>query len=287
MMNRCAAKRRLLVAVWMAVAVPMRGQDSTTAKKVLVYDVVSIKPNKPEGDKIMIRVQSGGDRYAASGISVKGLIQYAYNLKMEDQISGVTGPVGNARFDIEAKIDEETFATLKKLSTDEGNLQRRLLMQAMLADRFQLKVHSETKELPIYSLVIAKGGFKLKDADPNDTYPNGIKGLDGVSHAGMMRVSNGTLTAQGISMSAVANNLSFQLRRHVVDNTGLTGKYDISLTWTPDDNHAGAPADSGVAVDSGPSIFTAVQEQLGLKLEATKGPVETIVVDHVEMPSEN
>ena len=271
----------------MAVAVPMWGQDSTTAKKVLVYDVVSIKPNKPEGDKIMIRVQSGGDRYAALGISVKGLIQYAYNLKMEDQISGVTGSVSDARFDIEAKIDEETFAGLKKLSIDEGNLQRRLLMQAMLADRFQLKVHSETKELPIYSLVIAKGGFKLKDADPNDTYPNGIKGLDGVSHAGMMRVSNGTLAAQGISMSALANNLSFQLRRHVVDHTGLTGKYDISLTWTPDDNRVGAPADSGVAVDSGPSIFTAVQEQLGLKLEATKGPVETIVVDHVEMPSEN
>jgi uncharacterized protein (TIGR03435 family) len=287
MMNGGAVKRRLLVAaVWMAVSVPMWGQDSTTPRKVLVYDVVSIKPNKPEGDKIMIRVQSGGDRYAASGISVKGLIQYAYNLKMEDQISGVTGPVGNARFDIEAKIDEETYAALKKLSNDEGNLQRRLLMQAMLAERFQLKVHSETKEFPIYSLVIAKSGFKLKDADPNNTYPNGIKGLDGAGHAGMMRVSNGTLTAQGISMSALANNLSFQVRRQVVDNTGLTGKYDISLTWTPDDNRVGTPADSGLAVDSGPSIFTAVQE-LGLKLEATKGPVETIVVDHVEMPSEN
>jgi uncharacterized protein (TIGR03435 family) len=292
MMNGCALQGRLLAAaVWMAVAVPMWGQDSTTAKKVLVYDVVSIKPNKPEGDKFMIRIQTGGDRYSATGISLKGLIQYAYNLKMEDQISGLTGPLSSARFDIEAKIDEETYAALKKLSNDEGNAQRRLLMQAMLADRFQLKAHSETKELPIYSLVIAKGGFKLKDANPNDTYANGIKGPDGVSKAGMMRISNSTynstITAQGISMSALANNLTFQVHRNVVDNTGLTGKYDINLTWTPDDNRAVAPGDSGAPADSAPPIFTAVQEQLGLKLEPTKGPVETIVVDHVEMPSEN
>jgi uncharacterized protein (TIGR03435 family) len=280
----------------MVFALPMWGQNGAGGEKALMYDAVSIKPNKPEGDRIMIRIQTGGDRYAASGISLKGLIQYAYNLKMEDQISGVTGPVSNARFDIEAKIDEDTVAALKKLSNDEGNAQRRLLMQAMLADRFKLKVHHETKELPIYSLVVAKGGSKLKDADPNDTYANGIKGPDGVAHAGVMRMSNGTLTAQGIPISNLVNNLSLQLHRQVVDKTELTGKYDITLKWTPDDNHGAAgpadnhgaatPADVSTA-DSGPSIFTALQEQLGLKLEPTKGPVETIVVDHVEMPSEN
>ncbi|MGD0444647.1 MAG: TIGR03435 family protein [Edaphobacter sp.] len=287
-MTGWAARRKLLLAMgWMAVAVPMWGQDAVAGGKALMYDAVSIKPNKPEGgDRISIRIQTGGDRYSASGVSLKGLIQYAYNLKMEDQISGVTGPVSNARFDIEAKIDEDTVAALKKLSNDESNTQRRLLMQGMLADRFKLKVHHETKEMPIYSLVIAKGGFKLKDADPNDTYPNGFKGLDGASHAGMMRISNDTLTAQAIPISNLANNLSLRLHRQVVDNTGLTGKYDMTLKWAPDENRGEAGAD-GSAADSGPSIFTALQEQLGLKLEPTKGPVETIVVDHVEMPSEN
>ena len=295
MMSRCVVKRGLLLgAGWMVFAVPMWGQDAAVGGKALEFDAVSIKPNKPEGDRIMMRIQTGGDRYSASGVSVKGLIQYAYNLKMEDQISGVTGPVSNARFDIEAKLDEDAVAALKKLSNDEANAQRRLLMQAMLAERFKLKVHRETKELQLYSLVIAKGGFKLKDADPNDTYPNGFKGPDGASHAGMMGISNGTLKAQGIPISNLANNLSLQLHRQVVDNTGLTGKYDMTLKWAPDDNHgASAPADNHGAsadvssADSGPSIFTALQEQLGLKLEPTKGPVETIVVDHVEMPSEN
>ena len=164
-----------------------------------------------------------------------------------------------------------------------SNAQRRLMMQAMLADRFKLKVHHETKELPMYSLVIAKGGFKLKEADPNDTYPNGVKGPDGVGHSGMMMFLNGVLKAQGVPISNLANSLSLQVHRLVVDKTGLTGKYDFSLAWTAD----GVTPDNGLGAETWPSLFTALQEQLGLKLEPTKGMVDTIVVDHVEMPSEN
>ncbi|HXC97024.1 MAG TPA: TIGR03435 family protein [Edaphobacter sp.] len=288
MTSQCVLKRGLLLATgWIVFGVPMLGQSGVGGGKTLEFDAVSIKPNKPDGDRIMMRIQMGADRYSAGGINVKDLIRYAYNLKMEDQISGVTGQLNTARFDVDAKIDEETLAALKKLSNDEASAQRRQMMQAMLADRFRLKAHHETKELAMYSLVIAKGGFKLKDADPNDTYANGIKGLDGVSHAGMMRVSNGTLTAQAIPISSLANNLSLQVHRQVTDNTGLTGKYDITLNWSPDDNR-GAPASADASMtESGPSIFTALQEQLGLKLESTKGPVDTIVVDHLEMPSEN
>jgi uncharacterized protein (TIGR03435 family) len=279
-----AVWKRLCLTAWMVAAAPLLGQDAATGAKPLAYDVVSIKPYKPEGgDMIRMRVQTLGDSYSANGISVKGLIQYAYGLKMEDQISGVTGPMGDARFDITAKMDADAVAELKKLSKDESNAQRKLMMQAMLADRFKLKVHHENKELPMYSLVVAKSGFKLKDADPNDTYPNGLKGPDGVSHAGMMRILNGTMTAQGIPISLLANNLTFQVHRQVVDKTGLMGKYDINLTWTPDDGHGG----DETSTESGPSIFTAVQEQLGLKLEPIKGAVDMIVVDHVEMPSEN
>jgi uncharacterized protein (TIGR03435 family) len=277
-------KRLLLVAAgWMAVAVPVLGQDTAAASKSLAYDVVSIRPNKSGSG--MMRIQMGADRYSATGLSMKSLIQYAYNVKLTDQISGVPGSMDGARFDVEAKMDEESIAALKKLPTEQGNEQRRLMMQTMLEDRFKLKVHHESKELPMYALVVAKSGFKLKEADSNNTYPNGIKGPDGVSHAGMMMIRNGTLTAQAVPMSNLVVNLSGQVHRIVEDKTGLTGKYDISLQWSPDEMPSGQ--DATATANSGPSIFTALQEQLGLKLESTKGPVDTVVVDHVEMPSEN
>ncbi len=136
------------------------------------------------------------------------IIQNAYGLKMPDMISGLPGWADSAAFDIEAKMDAETMAALKAMPKEQADEQRRLMMQAMLADRFKLKVHHETKELPIYSLVIAKGGFKLKDADPNNTYSDGIKGFDGVAHPGMMRMGRGKLTGQGFGMSGLANLLS-------------------------------------------------------------------------------
>jgi uncharacterized protein (TIGR03435 family) len=273
----------LVAAGWMAVAVPVLGQDTAAAVKSLAYDVVSIKPNKSGPG--MMRIMSLEDRYSSTNTGLKPVIQFAYGLKMLDMVSGLPGWADSAAFDIEAKMDAETIAALKALPKEQGDEQRRLVLQAMLADRFKLKVHHESKEAPIYSLVIAKGGFKLKDADPNNTYPNGIKGPDGISHAGMMMMRNGTLTAQAVPMSNLVVNLSGQVHRIVEDRTGLTGKYDISLQWSPDEMPSGQ--DATATASSGPSIFTALQEQLGLKLESTKGPVDTVVVDHVEMPSEN
>ncbi len=136
----------------------------------------------------------------------------------------------------------------------------------MLADRFKLKAHRETKEMPVFELVMAKGGFKLKEADPNDTYPNGMKGLDGIGHAGAMMIDHGKLTAQGIPMSALANNLTFQVHRIVIDKTGLTGKYDFTLQWSPDEIHgADAPEPAG------PSIFTALPGTVGLETGVHEG----------------
>jgi uncharacterized protein (TIGR03435 family) len=277
-------KMSLVVAMGLVIAVPVWGQSGGPAAKSPTYDAVSVKPNNSANN--MVRIMSSGGRFSATGVTIKLLILSAYDVKMEQQISGISGPMADTRFDIEAKMDDETVAAAKKLSNEEGAELRRRMMQAMLAERFKLQVHHESKELPMYALVIAKGGFKLKEADPNDTYPNGPKGPDGASHAGMMMIRNGTLTAQGVSMSNVASSLGGQVHRIVVDKTGLTGKYDIALQWTPDDNRTEAQ-DAGSTTTSGPSIFAALQEQLGLKLEATKGAVDTIVVDHVEMPSEN
>jgi uncharacterized protein (TIGR03435 family) len=223
----------------------------------------------------------------ATGTFLKLLIQYAYGLKTTELISGLPGWTDSERFDVEARTDADTVEAQKKLSKEDASAQRRLMMQTLLADRFQLKVHHETKLLPMYQLVVAKGGFKLKDADPDDTYPNGFKSPDGIAHGNMMAIQNGQLTAQAIPVSTLSNQLSQQLHRQVVDKTGLTGKYDFTLQWNPEDMDGPAAQDASSTANSAPSIFTALQEQLGLKLEAVKGPVDTIVVDHVEMPSEN
>ena len=278
----------LLAAFCIGAGLPMFAQTASTGAKAPTFDVVSIHRNNPNnhmGHTFMLQ-----DRFSAIGISLQSLIGFAYRTKTEDQISGVPGPMGSVRFDVEAKMDEETAAALKKLPNEERQTQHRLMMQAMLADRFKLKVHHENKEIAVYELVIGKGGFKLKEADPKNTYPNGMKGPDGQPLAGMMMISDGRLTGQAILMQRVADYVSGQVHRIVEDKTGLTGKYDVTLQWTPEDNSA-TPSDgrqdAAPAIESRPSIFTALQEQLGLKLESAREPVDTIVVDHVEMPSEN
>jgi uncharacterized protein (TIGR03435 family) len=285
----------LLLAGSLAVAMPsVLGQtgaaqpDVTADVKVPAFDVVSVKPNK--SDSGMVRIMGKPDGYAASNVSLKMLIQGAYGIR-EDLISGAPSWADSARFDIDAKVAGSDVDALKKLSPE----QRRLILRPLLADRFKLKVHTETKQLPVYELVLAKDGSKLKEANPGDTYANGIKGPDGVSRGGMMRVGPGQLTAQAVPMTNLANMLSQQLRRTVLDKTGLTGKYDIELNWAPDQGadpmfkgpDGSLPKADAAPDSSGPSIFTALQEQLGLKLQSAKGPVETLVIDHVEMPSEN
>jgi uncharacterized protein (TIGR03435 family) len=274
--------RLVLMAAGLAVAAPMPAQVAAAGASAPAFDVVSIKPNKSGDGRMMIR--QGQDDYAGTNITLKMMLRFAYDLKTEDQISGLTGAVDSARFDVQAKVDDEAVEALKKLPKEESAAERRTMMQAMLADRFKLKAHHEVKELGMYDLVIAKGGFKLKDADPNDSYANGIKGMDGKAHAGMMMMNNGKLTAQAVPIANVANFLAQTLHKQVMDKTGLTGKYDITLQWRSDE---GPESHEAAGADAAPSIFTALQEQLGLRLEPVKGPVDTIVVDHVEMPSEN
>jgi uncharacterized protein (TIGR03435 family) len=289
----------LLLAGSLAVAMPrVQGQtgaapggtaqpDVTADIKVPPFDVVSVKPNKSESG--MVRVMGKQDGYSASNVSLKMLIQGAYGIRA-DLISGAPSWADSARFDIDAKVADSDVDALKKLSPE----QRRLILRPLLADRFKLKVHIETKQLPVYELVLAKGGSKLTEATPGNTYANGIKGPDGVARGGMMRVGPGQLTAQAVPMTGLANMLSQQLSRTVLDKTGLTGKYDIELYWAPDQADpvfkgpdGSLPKGDAAPDSSGPSIFTALQEQLGLKLQSAKGPVETLVIDHVEMPSEN
>jgi uncharacterized protein (TIGR03435 family) len=262
---------------------PAKPSTQTTTAPLPAFDVASIKPGKSDmGSTLLFRL----DGFTAKGMNLKSLIKEAYGLE-DDQIIGAPGWVNTQAYDIEAKVDGADAAALRKLSDD----QRKLMFQSLLRERFQLKGHLENKELPILALVIAKNGPKLKEAKPGDTYPDGLKGPDGKpgGHAGMLMWGNGRLTGQGISIASLVKPLTQQLGRTVLDQTGLTGKYDIELRWTTDNTSAPTPGpDSGlVAESSTPSIFTAIQEQLGLKLESHKAPVEVLVIDHVEAPSAN
>jgi uncharacterized protein (TIGR03435 family) len=250
--------------------------------KVPDYDVVSVKPNK--SDAHMIKMMNTPDGLSMSNVTLKMLIANAYGIR-QDLISGGPGWVESDHFDFDAKVAGVDVETYKKLNRD----QKRAMLTSALTERFKLKVHTETKVIPVYELTVARGGPKLKETAPVETKPadgpgSGSGGSPAIAVGRKMTsfsIGGGHYQMSGAPMSALANQLSSVERRSVIDRTGLTGNYDIDLKWTPDDAPAGGDGDTG------PSIFTALQEQLGLKLEAAKGPVETLVVDHAEAPSEN
>jgi uncharacterized protein (TIGR03435 family) len=244
------------------------GQRDTSPKQ-LAYDVVSIKPNPPGTYSRWHRMTADG---LSMNVSLKTLIFTACSILTDSQISGLPEWAGSRQFDVEAKMDADTAASLAKLPQDEQNNQRMLMLQALLADRFGLKVHHETRKLPVYTLVIAKGGLKMHKTLPNERAGVGF--------------GRGQFTGRGITIGGLATFLSGTLGQPVVDKTGLTGQYDAKLKWTPDDA-AGSSQATGTPLDSAPSFFRAVQEELGLKLVPSKEPVDAIVVDHLEAPSEN
>jgi bla regulator protein blaR1 len=251
------------------------------------FEVASIKPADPNDRGTRIGFEPGG-RFVASGITVNFLIQQAYGVR-DFQISGAPGWIGSARFNISAKPDAETAAEIQKGNGNPFDRDSTMsaMLEALLEDRFQLKITHETREMPVYELVVAKGGSKLKES----SVPTG----DGSGRGGgpQIRMGRGLLTFKAGPMEILAMQLSNQLGRTVIDKTGLKGSYDFELKWTPDfgqqplgPREVGGPEGAPPVDANGPSIFTALQE-LGLKLESTKGPVEILVIDHVERPSEN
>lgn len=215
------------------------------------------------------RYQSDG--FTCNNLTLLNLIVIAYDIS-GDQVSSGPSWLDSIGFDVEAKVAGSDVKAFKKLSPE----QRSDLLKLLLADRFKLKVHSGPKRMTMYDMVVAKSAPKLKLSAPVD--PNAAKPRSRITSG------PGMFKGERVSMKAVASHLSFALHSTVVDKTGLTGFYDVDLKWSPDD---ASPSNGDGAAESSPSIFTAVQEQLGLKLNPTKGPNETLVIDHVEMPSAN
>jgi len=231
------------------------------------YDVMTIKPNNSGSGG----TSYGGhdDSFMAQNLSLKMLLQYTYDLN-EDSIVGIPSQLDSKRFDIKAKLSDPDLDALKKLSEKQG----RLMLLPLLAERFQLKTHMETRPGSIYELVVAKGGPKFKPSADQTSRANGSLGTS----------SNGKsskITANCMPIASLAKVLTDQIHQPVVDKTALAGNYDLTLQWTPDDRPASTDDNAP------PSIYTAVQEQLGLKLQSAKAPVEVMVVDHAAMPSDN
>jgi uncharacterized protein (TIGR03435 family) len=270
-------------------ALPRASAQSQAANKLPEFEVASVKPNK-SGENF-VRIQGPAGRFTATNVPVRLLIRTAYRLQ-DFQIVGGPAWLNTDRFDVVAKSEEGATQD-----------QTALMLRALLADRFKLAVHNEMRELPIYALVPARGdgrpGPQLRPAAADCTSargrvagpPPGPPPAAGRPACGS-RMAPGNIAAGGVTMATFAASLSQFVNRTVVDRTGLTGSYDLDLQWTPEQMPqlppgAERPAFLPPIDPNGPSIFTAVQEQLGLKLDSQKGPVDVLVIDHLEQPTED
>lgn len=253
------------VFLWLIACAIVPAFSQSNAGLSSEFEVASIKlapANGPHG------VWTNGSRNHIQmlGLNVKELISFAYDV--EGYKVSAQGISAAEAYDVNAKIPDD----VANLSDDARWARLHLLTQAMLADRFKVVLHHATTEMSVYVLSAAKTGSKIHETGPSR---NENVRLDR---------REGHLSAKDMPMSQLVAVLRGELRKPVLDQTGIKGIFDITLDWAPE-----TPARSGAAdpTDTRPSLFTAVQEQLGLRLEAIKSPVDVLVIDHAEKPSEN
>jgi uncharacterized protein (TIGR03435 family) len=251
------------------VAVP----QSVAPAAMPSFDVASVRLSATSADghhHIWNNIHES--HFRTGNLSIRDLIQYAYNLP-KSQIAGGPGWLDSAMYDIDAKSGPEVDAWLKALPDGDAAEQKRWMVRGLLKERFSLSTHEETRVLPVYSLVLTKGGARF---------------LPSVHDGTTIDTGRSRIHVQGgdDTIGLLARELAQSLGRVVVNKTGLTGRYDLLLRWTPDD--APTPLLNGEPdPNAPPGLFTAIQDQLGLKLESGKGPVPVLVIDHIEPPSAN
>ncbi len=242
------------------------------------YEVASIRQNMNPNPRWSMSFTPDGVR--ARDVTLIWALHEAYGVYDSELWSGGPQWLDNARFDIEAKYDVSKYP---KFSREE----RQAMLRQLLADRFKVVVHHESKEFPLYALEEAKDGPRFKETKPEDLQKSTVNGVMCVTTGG----HRGTIEMHGCTTTQLANSLSgygqLDLGRKVVDKTGLSGYFSFALHWTPVNAADSFDAVMSASEASGPSLFTAVKEQLGLELKPIRGPLDTIVIDHAEMPSEN
>lgn len=272
------------------------------------FEVASIKPNNSGDGRVMMQNQPG--RFIATNITLRLLIRNAYQVQ-DFQISGGPSWLASDHFDINAKVDESLRDAAGRGGPPvpgQGPNTLQLMIRSLLAERFKLVVHTETKDEPIYGLVLARSDGKLgpqlkkseTDCDAQMAAMRGRGPGRGLPPPGPpapgdpmpcgIRIGPGNMAVGGMSLAQFANSLGMFTGRVVLDRTGLAGPYDFTLKWTPDQMPRPGGGDQpigGFDIDpNGPSLFTAVQEQLGLKLDSQRGPVEMLVIDRAEKPTD-
>jgi uncharacterized protein (TIGR03435 family) len=246
------------------------------AEPMPAYEVATIKPWDGKGGATPLRV------YILQAFGFQHLMIIQGSDIPHNMMGWVIGPdwINSTRYVIQGKPPDSVRDAMKTMTPEGRVKENELMMQSLLADRLQLKAHFETREMPLYELVVAKGGPKLKESDPTK------RGFGGFG-----------MSANSFRGSATINNLIDILQgvpdidgRKVIDKTGLTEVYDFSLKWVPPQAAAAPGSESGSAPPpdvEGASLFTTIEEQLGLKLVPTKAPGQVLVIDHIERPSEN
>ena len=265
---------RTTLSLLALLAVPA-GAQTPASRDPAEFDVVSVKPHTADSQAMSMVAQPGG-RFLAINMALRAVIRAAYQVQ-DDQIVGAPEWIAAEHFDIDARADAP--------GPPGPNLAARL--HAMLAQRFGLLVHHDTRELPVYALVRAKRDGTLGPGIKDTTCPPLAEDLARPDRCAGIGTGLGHVWTRGMPFAQFLLYLTPQLNRVTLDRSGLDQRYDIELKWTPDPRGAaggaGAPAPDPDAV----SIFTALEEQLGLKLDATRAPVDVLVIDRVERPSSN
>jgi uncharacterized protein (TIGR03435 family) len=301
--NRARRSVRAALAIGLGIGIVahavVRGQSGPSSATP-TFDVASIKMNRTGDQRIMFGGPAGTGRFNATNAPLREIIRVAYGL-MGFQLIGGPAWLDADRFDIIAKAPEGTPPIAPPGTETPGAMNA--MMQNLLVERFSLKTHRETRDMPLYTLVVARADGKLgAKLEPSPVNCAELRRTPGgpppalmsppppgeAPTCGMMMGLN-TVAAGGVTMRTLASALAQRVGRTVNDQTHLSGEYRFVLTFTPDlPPGAPIPQINGQAIDmNGPSLFTALQEQLGLKLDSQRGPVDVLVIDSIEHPTED